>query len=72
MTLNARKNKIARNDFATAFTAAKIDSKAQENIIKKFEKVIPEWMKFIEISFLTEEFKKKYKQIVDHRINQID
>ena len=64
LTLNARKNKITRNDFIAAFTAAKIDTKAQENIYKKFEKVIPEWMEFIDMSFLSNEMKVKLKRII--------
>ena len=71
LTLNARKNKIARKDFVAAFTGAKIDLKAQENIFKKFEKVIPEWKEFIDISFLNHRLKNKYNRTIIDKINQV-
>ena len=71
LTLNARKNKIARKDFIAAFTGAKIDLKAQENIFKKFEKMIPEWKEFIDISFLNHRLKNKYNRTIIDKINQV-
>ena len=70
LTLNARKKKITRKDFVVAFTAAKIDVKVQENIFNKFENTIPKWIKFIDISFLSDEFKKKYKEIISLRMEE--
>ena len=71
LTLNARKNKLARKDFVAAFTAAKIDARAQENIFKKFEKIIPEWKEFIDISFLNHRLKNKYNRTIIDKINQV-
>ena len=71
LTLNGRKRKITRNDFVAAFTAAKIDVKAQENIFKKFEKNKSEWMKFINLSFLKDEFKQEYKEIISQRMQKL-
>ena len=68
LTLNGRKRKITRNDFVAAFTAAKIDAKAQENIFKKFEKAIPMWMEFVDFSFLNEELKNQFKELVKRKI----
>ena len=71
LTLNGRKRKITRNDFTAAFTAAKIDAKAQSNIFRKFEKVIAKWMEFIDISLLSDKFKDKYQELINRRVNQI-
>ncbi len=68
LTLNGRKRKITRNDFIAAFTAAKIDTKAQENIFKKFEKVSEKWMEFIEVSFLNEKMKNQFKDLIKQKI----
>ena len=68
LTLNGRKRKITRNDFIAAFTAAKIDVKAQENIFKKFEKVSEKWMEFIEVSFLNEKMKNQFKDLIKQKI----
>lgn len=64
LTLNGRKRKISKNDFVAAFTTAKIDAKAQENIFKKFERAIPKWIEFIETSFINESFKKGYRELI--------
>ena len=72
LTINGRKRKISRNDFVVAFTAAKIDAKAQENIFKKFSRRTPEWLNFIETSFLDLDFRKKYKDIIIKSCNRIN
>ena len=71
LTLNAKKNKIKMNDFKVAFTAAKLDEKVQDNIFKKFENVIPNWIDFINISFLKDDFKTKYKEIIYKKNKQL-
>lgn len=68
LTLNGRKRKITRNDFIAAFTSAKIDVKAQENIFKKFEKVSEKWMEFIKVSFLNEKMKNQFKDLIKQKI----
>lgn len=68
LTLNGRKNKINGNDFVAAFSAAKIDAKAQENIFKKFEKSILKWLEFIDISFLNEKMKNQFKDLIKRKI----
>lgn len=71
LTLNGRKRKIMRNDFVTAFTAAKIGDKAQENIFKKFESAIPKWIKYIDTSFVSDHFKNVYRDIINQKITLI-
>jgi serine/threonine-protein kinase HipA len=44
-----------------------LDEKQQENIFKKMEKSKSAWMKEVEISFLSGEFKKKYKSLLEER-----
>ena len=68
LTLNGRKRNITRNDFVAAFTAAKIDAKAQDNIIKKFEKAIAKWMEFIDLSFLNDKMKNQFKELINRKI----
>jgi serine/threonine-protein kinase HipA len=71
LTLNGRKRKLNRNDFETAFTTAKLDSKQQKNIFLKMEKSKAKWIEFIEISFLSEAYKNNYKAIVEERFSRI-
>ena len=67
LTLNGKKKKIKRSDFKSAFTSSKLEERQQENIFKKMEKALDKWMNFIEISFLSNEFKKAYKELIQER-----
>lgn len=40
------------------------DTKVIENVFRKFEKTIPKWLKFTERSFLSDEEKVKYKDLI--------
>src|SRR5690606_7238009 len=64
LTLNGKKKKIRRNDFAQAFNAAGLDKKQQENIISKLVDRKEAWLTMIQNSFLTDEFKKKYAELL--------
>ena len=66
LTLNGKKKKIKRPDFIAAFHTAGLDEK-QQGIFKKMEKSKSAWMKEIDISFLSEGFKKKYKSLLKER-----
>jgi len=67
LTLNGKKKKIKRSDFITAFNSSKLEMRQQENIFKKMEAAKDKWMEFIEISFLSKEFKKTYKDLIRDR-----
>ncbi|MDQ2178801.1 HipA domain-containing protein [Marinifilum sp. D714] len=72
LTLNAKKKKLKRKDFLSAFNLFEIPEKTQNNIFVKFEKSIPSWFKTIEISFLPPEMKEAYKQLIQDRAKRID
>ena len=72
LTLNGKKKKIQRNDFITAFNTLNLDTKQQENIFAKMAKTKEEWMNFIDISFLTKEFKESMKMLISDRFNRLD
>jgi serine/threonine-protein kinase HipA len=71
LTLNGKKKKINRKDFIIAFTSLNLDGKQQENIFKKMEKAKDKWMKFIDISFLNNDFKTSYKDIIRDRFSRL-
>ncbi len=71
LTLNGKKKKLKRSDFIAAFNASKIDAKQQDNIFSKMEKSKKAWMDFIEISFLSKDFKKGYKELINERFRRI-
>ena len=57
LNLNGRKKKINRKDFESAFNTMKLDTKQQANIFAKMEKVRNKWIDFIQISYLSPDFK---------------
>ncbi len=71
LTLNGKKKKINRNDFKLAFDTLKLDAKQQKNIFNKMEKAKPKWLEFIDFSFLDNEMKTSYKNLINSRFNQI-
>lgn len=68
LTLNGKKKKIKKHDFIKAMSTLNLDNKQQENIFNKFQKAMPEWLAFIDRSFLSNEYKKEYKAIVAERL----
>lgn len=64
LTLNGKKKKLKRSDFETAFAKSGLEKKVIENIFSKFEKVVPLWVEFIEQSFLSEDMKKQYADLI--------
>jgi serine/threonine-protein kinase HipA len=71
LTLNGRKKKLKRRDFEAAMTTLKLDSQQQQNIFKKMEKAWPAWEQWIDMSFLTEDYKLQYKSIVQERLARL-
>lgn len=71
LPVNGKKRKIKRQDFIVAMTSVGLDEKIIENIFKKFSKAFPKWMEFIEISFLEENTKEKYKELIENNLIQM-
>jgi serine/threonine-protein kinase HipA len=71
LTLNGKRKKLKRSDFETAFGNMKLDSKQQANIFSKMDKVKDKWIEFIQISFISPDFKEKYIQLINERFNRL-
>lgn len=71
LTLNGKKNRIRKNDFVVAFTAAGLDQKQQENIFYKMNQAKSPWLEMIQKSFLSEDFKELYSKILKERLEVI-
>ena len=72
LTLNGKKKKINRNDFNAAFTTLGLKTKQQENIFKKMEKAEPAWFECIDISFLNDDMKVAYKNLINDRFARLN
>jgi len=71
LTLNGKKKRLKRHDFESAFTNMKLDSRQQTNIFAKMENVRSKWLEFIQISFLTPDFKEKYIELINERFDRL-
>ena len=71
LTLNGKKKKINRKDFVAAFEAAGLESKQQLNIFKKMERGAPDWIKFLDHSFISNDLKKSYAELIKERIKRL-
>ena len=71
LTLNGKRKKINMSDFIKAFTTLGLDIKQQENIFDKMEKAFPKWKQMIDISFLNEDWKEMYKELLKERFRRL-
>lgn len=71
LTLNGKKKKIRLADFIAAANNAKLDNKQQQNIFNKMLKAKPQWFEMIEKSFLNDELKASYKELIDKRFERL-
>lgn len=71
LNLNGKKRKINKNDFIAAMNTLHVDQKQQQNIFNKMGKAMPEWLKLIDISFLSDDFKEQYRALLHERLNRV-
>lgn len=71
LNLNGKKKKIKKQDFVAAMRISNLEEKQQQNIFHKMEKAFPEWTKQIDNSFLNDEDKERYKEILKERLEVI-
>lgn len=71
LTLNGKKRKIKKDDFIAAFNTLKMDKRQQENMINKMFKVKEEWLRFIGISFMANEYQKQLKEMIKERLSSL-
>ncbi len=74
LPLNGRKNNLRKNDFIDylAIKILQLNEKTIESVLQKIASAIPQWKKFIEISFLSEAMKKKYLSLLEERIQKLN
>jgi serine/threonine-protein kinase HipA len=71
LTLNGKKKKIRKSDFIAAFTTLKLDEKQQKNIFNKMIKAKQAWISMIATSFLSQEFKDQYVDLLNVQLEKI-
>lgn len=71
LTLCGKKKRLRKSDFLNAMTTSGIPQKAAENIFHKYAKLLNTWKEFIHRSFLSQEMKQAYCQLIDSKHQQL-
>ena len=71
LTLNGKKKKLSRKDFDEAISRFNIDTKAIDNMFRKMESSLTRWYDFINISFIPDDMKKSYHDLIKERVSRI-
>ena len=72
LNLNGKKRKIQRKDFDTVISTFKLlEERAIGNMYNKFEKVMFKWIEFISWSYIPEEMKKRYINLIKDRADKL-
>lgn len=71
LTLNGKKRKIKRSDFETAMHSTGLEEKIINNLFTRFIKSVEKWCDFINLSFLPEEMKERYKALLSERTDRL-
>ena len=71
LTINGKKKKLMKNDFLEAINRFDIDPKAVENMFDKLKKSEQQWHEFIDISFIPDDMKKSYHELIYDSVSRI-
>ena len=71
LTLNAKKKKITLQDFQKAVANSGLEEKVFQNILRKYHAVKNDWSAFIERSFLPQDMKTAYIQMITNRMSRL-
>ncbi|MFN3529900.1 MAG: HipA domain-containing protein [Bacteroidia bacterium] len=71
LNLNGKKKKIERHDFVAAMNTLRLDEKQQQNIFNKMTVNLRAWEATIAASFLSEEYKAVYWELVSARAERL-
>ncbi|WP_339811734.1 HipA domain-containing protein [uncultured Imperialibacter sp.] len=71
LTLNGKKKKLKKTDFDTAMLSAGIEQKAMDNIYRRFSNSLARWEDFIDISFLPEDMKVNFQELINSRFDTL-
>jgi len=71
LTLNDRKRNFKLNDFLHLAISLGLKQKQRDNIFNRFQKAIPAATAFIDHSFLPEDKKIEYKELIQERAKRL-
>lgn len=72
LTLNGRKKRLKRADFVSAGVTMGVDQKTVDRLIGKYVRLYPRMSEFIGQSFLDEELKNRYNEMLREHISRLN
>ncbi|MBS1573543.1 MAG: HipA domain-containing protein [Bacteroidetes bacterium] len=67
LTINGKKNRLKKIDFDALAASMNINTKVLDSIYTKFEKILPNWIDFVKLSFLSKAMQKKYIELLQSK-----
>lgn len=73
LSLNGKKNRLARKDFLEYFAGERLGlpERVVARVLADFARVRPEWQELIGMSFLSDHLKQRYQQVLGERFPRI-
>lgn len=71
LTLNGKKSRITRKDFVEAASRSGVSEKVLDGLVAHFKQCMPAWERKIDESFLSDEMKKDYKDLITKRMDKL-
>lgn len=71
LTLCGKKSKLTMNDFLTAAKTMGLEENVVKRLITSFHKALPKWQQLIQDSFLSEENKQAYTELIASRLDRL-
>ena len=71
LTLSGRKTKLRLNDFVNAAKTMGLEENLVYNLVGSLHKALPKWKQLIQSSFLSDEMKKEYEELVMSRLSRL-
>jgi serine/threonine-protein kinase HipA len=71
LTINGKKRNLTLNDFKEFARFLTINDKTVQNSLEKIQSSIPLWLEFINRSFLTNQWKSIYRQLIEDRAKAV-
>ncbi len=72
LTLNGKNRKIKKSDFEKVMAASGLDTKSISNIFKKMLSCREKWNQWIDKSFLPDDMKTSYKEIIEQKLDKLE
>jgi serine/threonine-protein kinase HipA len=74
LPLNGKKSKLNKRDFIDyyAYSVLKLNANVVTSVIREIQSVIPNWIKIIKKSFLTQDMQENYLKLLDERRKRLD